>query len=896
MKQLIQITLKTYTLCILIICLQSCSLSKINNQSNINKEKTVDNKEYIKKFLIDNRMDVKNNKMTAFTNMFEIMNSKRSVLNNVDNSSLFQNNTFQNQNDCNIFNWKQLGLGTNGFDLQKQTNGMFTSIWVSPTDDNFILAGSCSAGLWKTTNAGESWTCLTDKPDIVSALGVLDIYVDPSNHQNIYIATGTDLMNRHLAYGMGLLKSNDGGESWAVVIDPINISSNNESFCTMNKIIKDGDYLYILAKETGIWPKYLDSYIIKYDLRNDSYDKIFKASDAIENNTIYKSAICDFEILFNKMLIGIKYPDNIESYPRSAEIIELDLCNNNFVRITEEIGFDKLGKDNVSITKKDNGFLIFSHNSHLVTIDYNTAGRDIQTETINGHPSWYGDISHYSDALTTINNDLYLFRQVVQKFNGNSLLDLIEYNLYNANLRANFHVDIRKIFIKDNYVYMATDGGLSKFNITNNSIQGIKMNGMITKQVWGIANSETYPDAIVMGAQDGNGYHFYNGQWEFDNSGDSYKPIYSPKNSENYYLPSNFASRATLTGKLYGNNPIDTNSLYVKKPFLSAEKDSDYDIYLCDSIIYQYKKRLNNNFTWQKHSIPNVSKRIKRLRISKTNPNKAYVLLDGEFADNNLLIMKSENFNIANPTWSYLTDSRNTLGDFYWKIPSDILIDPLDDNNLYISISSSTNQPIKRISKYSNSQFNLLQNYDLPDVPINRIIANPFNNSILCGTDLGVYQSFDEGGSWISNNNNLPNTIVTDLEFNLTNKLLRIATYGRGVWETKLIDANITNDIYPTTFDHQLKQYTLTLSNITNFSCANVIISSNSLLNSSPNQSPNVFIVEFKWNPQNNTIHSDRINRLDYYFDEIIITVNCGIDDPCVIKKKVKIINPWIRG
>ena len=442
---------------------------------------------------------------------------------------------------------------------------------------------------------------------------------------------------------------------------------------------------------------------------------------------------------------------------------------------------------------------------------------------------------------------------------------------------------------------MATDGGLSKYNITNNTIQGIKMNGMITKQVWGIANSETYPDAIVMGAQDGNGYHFYNGEWKYDFSADSYKPIYSPKHPEVFYLPNN---GNFTTGKLFGNNSAVTTGLNVISPFISAEKGSDNDIYLCDSIIYQYKKRLNNNFSWTVHSTPQISKKIKRLRISKTNPNKAYVLLDGQFANDNLLIMKSENFNSETPTWSYLTDPGSTLGQFYWQIPSDILIDPLDDNNLYISISSSTNQPNTRIFKYIDidSRFILLSNVDLPDVPINRIIANPFNNSILCGTDLGVYQSFDYGSSWISNNNNLPNTIVTDLEFNLTNRLLRIATYGRGVWETKLIDANITNDIYPTTFDHQLKQYTLTLSNITNFSCANVIISSNSLLNSSPNQSPNVFIVEFKWNPQNNTIHSDRINRLDYYFDEIIITVNCGIDDPCVIKKKVKIINPWIRG
>jgi hypothetical protein len=50
---------------------------------------------------------------------------------------------------------------------------------------NTFYAGGVSGGLWKTTNGGTNWTCLTDNTNL-SALGIGDIAIDPNDPSVIY--------------------------------------------------------------------------------------------------------------------------------------------------------------------------------------------------------------------------------------------------------------------------------------------------------------------------------------------------------------------------------------------------------------------------------------------------------------------------------------------------------------------------------------------------------------------------------------------------------------------------------------------------------------------------------------------------------------------------------------
>jgi hypothetical protein len=73
----------------------------------------------------------------------------------------------------------------------------------------------------------------------------------------------------------------------------------------------------------------------------------------------------------------------------------------------------------------------------------------------------------------------------------------------------------------------------------------------------------------------------------------------------------------------------------------------------------------------------------------------------------------------------------------------------------------------------------------IPDVPVNALAVDPAHPEILyAGTDIGVFVTYNGGVSWAPYSNGLPRVAVFDLGFfNGSEKVLRAATHGRGIWE-----------------------------------------------------------------------------------------------------------------
>ena len=100
-----------------------------------------------------------------------------------------------------------------------------------PGDPNTFYFGAVDGGVWKTTNAGTTWTPIFDHQSVAS-IGA--IAVAPSNPKVIYLGTGESDIRSDLASGDGVYRSTDGGESWQnvglrdtrqisrIVIDPQN--------------------------------------------------------------------------------------------------------------------------------------------------------------------------------------------------------------------------------------------------------------------------------------------------------------------------------------------------------------------------------------------------------------------------------------------------------------------------------------------------------------------------------------------------------------------------------------------------------------------------------------------------------------------------------------------------
>lgn len=86
--------------------------------------------------------------------------------------------------------------------------GTATTIAVDPSDSKVVLAGAMSSLLFKSMNAGESWSLLNFPKRHLSAL--TSILIDPSDGQHYLVGVIS-------ADGGGLYESHDAGSKWSVV-------------------------------------------------------------------------------------------------------------------------------------------------------------------------------------------------------------------------------------------------------------------------------------------------------------------------------------------------------------------------------------------------------------------------------------------------------------------------------------------------------------------------------------------------------------------------------------------------------------------------------------------------------------------------------------------------------
>jgi photosystem II stability/assembly factor-like uncharacterized protein len=83
-----------------------------------------------------------------------------------------------------------------------------------PGDPRLFYFGAAAGGVWKTTDAGATWTPIFDGQP-ASSIGA--IAVASSDHRVIYVGTGEGALRGNITYGNGVYKSVDGGKSWAHV-------------------------------------------------------------------------------------------------------------------------------------------------------------------------------------------------------------------------------------------------------------------------------------------------------------------------------------------------------------------------------------------------------------------------------------------------------------------------------------------------------------------------------------------------------------------------------------------------------------------------------------------------------------------------------------------------------
>ncbi|MFN0274592.1 MAG: hypothetical protein ACKVPJ_02510, partial [Chitinophagales bacterium] len=118
--------------------------------------------------------------------------------------------------------WKNVGPNNVG--------GRTVSIAINPVDTNIVWLGAASGGLWKSTTGGIGINAWQNIPTGFEVLGVGAIAINPNNTNEMFIGTGetysygTNSMGlatrtERGSYGIGILKSDDGGITWEKSLD-----------------------------------------------------------------------------------------------------------------------------------------------------------------------------------------------------------------------------------------------------------------------------------------------------------------------------------------------------------------------------------------------------------------------------------------------------------------------------------------------------------------------------------------------------------------------------------------------------------------------------------------------------------------------------------------------------
>lgn len=476
----------------------------------------------------------------------------------------YYNNQQLLPNEGSISNWEFVGPEN----LTSHNHGIIVSLYIDPNDINNIYSGTNASGMFHTLDGGQHWENVTDNI-AMPGLGVLDIAVNPNNTSIKYIATGNDQNN----YGLGIFKTTDNCISWQQILsfDP------KQRMLTRKLLIDDEDPSIIYAlvnkyvyrtKNSGVtWEVIFDELTIPdYWDKNKYLQHIeFKPDD---HNTIYVSSV------------SIKTNEN-PTHEYSAELWKthnVKAVNVNWQRI--ETGLPDYSERFGLETDPQNpdllyvGYTVLGNSSgrksfYLKTTNYPNYQIQDKFEKLNYYSS-------YSNAFSGLG--YYMFDMELSPSNPN-IMFLGGFNLEILNLSTNqldkfygvtsasntsFHVD-QRVFKSatsggKTYLFCGNDGGVSRYNYTDDVMESINGTGLDNLQYYGIANSEAMPGFFIGGTQDNGEIGNGTGSWFRYNVGDSYENIIDPVESNIVYCTANGGSKVVKKSSNNGESFTNINS------------------------------------------------------------------------------------------------------------------------------------------------------------------------------------------------------------------------------------------------------------------------------------------------------------------------------------------------
>jgi len=418
-------------------------------------------------------------------------------------------------------NWTTMGPYSWTTASYNPGNGRVNAIAEDPNDINTLYIGAPAGGCWKSTDAGATWTVLTDH---LQSLGVSAIAIDYSNSNVIYIGTGDDDAND--TYSIGLLKTTDGGATWTEVTP----SSSSIFGPQIYKIIIhpiDPSTIF-LASSTGCH-RSTDGGVTWTLLNSGSWrDMELKPGDPntiyVANTTVHRTT--DGGTTWSPVNVGLPASTDINR----AEIA-VTAANPEYVYF---VCGDRLDASFYGLYRSTNSGISFT----LQAYTPNIFAFDMTGANDNTGQSWY-DMA--IAASPTNAEEIYIGGINVWKSTDGGLSYNIKSHWYYPPSVGYTHADIHVLEMFGNRLYCGSDGGIFKSINGGNGFSDLS-DGLSITQFYRIGGSEQVPHKIIGGTQD-NGCNLIDNEVALHtNGGDGMETLISPSDSLIMYTSSQFGN------------------------------------------------------------------------------------------------------------------------------------------------------------------------------------------------------------------------------------------------------------------------------------------------------------------------------------------------------------------
>ncbi len=637
--------------------------------------------------------------------------------------------------------------------------GRIDCIAFHPTDSSTIYVGAPTGGLWKSTDGGESWRPLTD---MLGSIGITDIALYPGHPDTIFIATGD--RDAGEVYSIGILRSDDGGETWQQTA--FNFPQNHMTQVNRLVIRPDQPDTVLAGTSRGLY-LLTDNFATQEVVQEGNFKDIELMPGT--PRVIYASTYSRDSAAIYRSVDGGKTFEDISGNIAKENIVRIELAVTPAKpSMVIAVGADKNTSALYGVYRS---FDMGNHWTMLLSgKTTNLLGNSPTGDSDEGQ-GWY-------DLAVTISPDQYgeIYVGGINIWKSNSsgswFLKTWGYPEYGDQGVAYIHVDqhILKINPLTGALFAGNDGGLYKSNDGGETFTNLS-DGLHILQIYRIGTADQKKAMAMMGSQDNSSILWRDTSWNVVIGGDGMECAIDPTDTMILYAESQYGYLKRSLNGGYNFSTIKPDSAdkgaWVT-PFTLAPDDPAV-IYAGYEEIYRSPNRGN---TWEQltDNISNGAK-YRTIRIAPSNSDYIYAA-----AYNNL--WRSRN---GGKSWANITG-----GSFNSYIISDITVSQYDPRRIWISVSNYVNG--EKVF-YSENGGDTWENYSegLPNIPVNCLLYQDNSNScIYAGTDLGVYVRDRSMDGWKDFSEGLPNVIINEMQIYHPDSLLRAGSYGRGLWESKL--------------------------------------------------------------------------------------------------------------